>query len=263
MSAGSLISTGAVRNKFFDPTVREFIRDKEIAESMKVGARANETVEQAQERYLRMRKMYGIRNFRSSNKKFTGDQAVSKIQSRYELFASIYEHLQNQGESFARQYTLTYQAIEQRVKDKVEKALDPKYPEEHDEKSLYVGRYISRVEAVRDRIKLKYGSLDITAEQRDEVTKMLIDNDRNFMERHMAMQVATDYISGMSDTAFTELAIRTGVLSKEDLEKTSTRIPPEEAGQNHVVAQLAKDMEQHEDNKTNLSGTTQGDTEGR
>lgn len=263
MSAGSLISTGAVRNKFFDPTVREFIRDKEIAESMKVGARANETVEQAQERYLRMRKMYGIRNFRSSNKKFTGDQAVSKIQSRYELFASIYEHLQNQGESFARQYTLTYQAIEQRVKDKVEKALDSKYPEEHDEKSLYVGRYISRVEAVRDRIKLKYGSLDITAEQRDEVTKMLIDNERNFMERHMAMQVATDYISGMSDTAFTELAIRTGVLSKEDLEKTSTRIPPEEAGQNHVVAQLAKDMEQHEDNKTNLSGTTQGDTEGR
>lgn len=247
MAAGSLMSTGAIRNKFFDPTVREFV-DPNIASSMKIGPRANETIEQAQERYLKMRRMYGIRNFRSSNKKFTGDQAVTNVQARYELFASVYEHLQNQGESFARQYTLTYHAIEQRIRDKVEKALNPDYPEKTEEKSLYFNGYINQVDIVRERIKSKYGSLSITPEQREEIIQKLIATERNFMERHMAMQVATDYISGMSDNAFTELAIRTGVLSKEELEKTTTRIPPEEAADNHVVAQLARDMEQGEVN---------------
>lgn len=244
MSAGSLISTGALRNKFFDPTVREFIRDPKIAASMKIKSRAKESVEEAQERYLRMRRMYGIRNFRSSNKKFTGDQDVSKLKSRYELFASVYEHLQNQGESFARQYTLTYEAIEQRIRDKVDKALDSDYPEKSAEKSLYAKRYSGQVNEIREKMKLKYGSLDLTPEQKEEVIQRLIEREREFMERHMAMQVATDYISGMSDNAFTELAIRTGVLSKEELEKTTTRIPPEEAADNHVVAELARNMEQ-------------------
>ena len=63
------------------------------------------------------------------------------------------------------------------------------------------------------------------------------------MEKLMSIQIATDYISGMSDTAFTELALRTGVLSKEELESTQTRIPPEEAADNHVVSQLAKNMD--------------------
>ena len=65
---------------------------------------------------------------------------------------------------------------------------------------------------------------------------------RENMEKLMSIQIATDYISGMSDTAFTELALRTGVLSKEELESTQTRIPPEEAADNHVVSQLAKNM---------------------
>ena len=262
MSAASLITTGAVRNKFFDPTVREFV-DHDIAASMKVGPRLHENVRQAQERYLAMRKKYGIRNFRSSNKKFTGDQAVSKIQSRYELFASIYEHLQNQGESFARQYTLTYHAIEQRIRDKVSKALNPDYPEKDAEKSLYADRYIGKINHIRDAIKFKYGSLELTPEQQEEVVQNLIEHERQFMERHMAMQVATDYISGMSDNAFTELALRTGVLSKEELEKTTTRIPPHEAAENHIVAQLAKDMEHRPPDNHFSQENPEGNGDGR
>lgn len=258
MSAKSLIDTGAVRNKFFDPTVREFVEDPELLESMIIPRRAGETVEKAHERYLTERRKYGIRNFRSSNKKFTGDQAVSQIQSKYELFASVYEHLQNQGESFARQYVLTYRAIEQRIKDKVEKALDPSYPKERKEKSLYAQEYAKQIEDIRDEIRSIYGEeyLSLTPEQKEEFIKLLIKRERKTMERHMAIQSATDYISGMSDNAFAELAIRTGVLSKEQLEKATTRIPPEEAGDNHIVAQLAKDMEQGESNP-------HGDEDGR
>lgn len=247
MSAESLIETGALRNKFFDPTVREFVKDLKLLKYMKVSRKQNETIEQAQERYLRARKAYGIRNFRSTNKKFTGDAKVSQTQARFELFCNVYEHLQNQGESFATQYTLTYHAIEQRIKDKVAKALEPNYPEITDEKSLYAKKYIQQVESIREKIKSIYGDIfTLTPEQREEFTQNLIEQEREHMEMHMAIQAATDYISGMSDNAFAELAIRTGVLSKEDLEKTSTRISPEEAGDNHVVAQLVKAMEQPE-----------------
>lgn len=264
MSADSLIETGAVRNKFFDPTVRVFVRDPKLLESMKIPLREGETVEQAQERYLSTRRQYGIRNFRSSNKKFTGDQDVSQVKSRYELFSSVYEHLQNQGESFATQYTLTYHAIEQRIRDKVAKALDPTYPETTDEKSLYADQYKQQIFTIREGLKTKFGdSLSLTSEQQEDFIQALIKHERNFMERHMAIQSATDYISGMSDNAFTELAIRTGVLSKEELEKATTRIPPEEAADNHVVAQLAKDMEQQEQIGDGVHTEPHGDEGGR
>ena len=79
----------------------------------------------------------------------------------------------------------------------------------------------------------------------------------------MAMQVATDYISGMSDNAFTELALRTGVLSKEELEKTTTRIPPHEAAENHIVAQLAKDMEHRPPDNHFSQENPEGNGDGR
>lgn len=246
MAARSLVATGAIRNKFFDPTVRDFIKKPELLDAMKVSRRPNETVEQAQERYLRTRRKYGIRNFKSTNKKFTGDANVPKTKARFELFSSVYEHLQNQGESFATQYTLTYHAIEQRIRNKVEKALDPNYPGTAKESSLYADKYTKQVEAIRENLKSKYGdSLSITPEQQEEFIQDLIKQERESMEMHMAIQSATDYISGMSDTAFTELALRTGVMSKEQLEETSTRISAEEAGNNQVIAQYINDITKH------------------
>lgn len=218
---------------------------------MKISQRPGETIEQAQARYMETRRKYGIRNFKSTNKKFTGDAPVSKLQSRYELYLSVYEHLQNQGETFASQYKLTYHAIQKRIEDKVAKALDSKYPEQEKEKSMYASQYTQQIIRIRDKIQDAYGTLDLTSEQKDEIIKKLIATERDDMERHLAIQVATDYISGMSDTAFSELAVRTGVLTKEELENAKTRIPPEEAADNHVVAQLVKNMELVEDADNN------------
>lgn len=243
ISSQSLIDTGAIRNKFFDPSIRKLITDPELLEVMKIQPRDNETIPEAQKRYKRKREEYNIRNFKSLNKKFTGDAQVSQLQARYELYASVYSHVQNQGESFASQYRETYQAVQTRIADKVAKALDSTYPEENTEKSLYKTQYTQQVKTIRAEIESEYGSLDITPEQKEEVISRLVSQERNNMERLMAIQAATDYIAGMSDTAFSELAIRTGVLTREELESTRTRIPPEEAADNHVVAQLAKDME--------------------
>ena len=243
ISSQSLLDTGAIRNKFFDPTVRRFVEQPELLDSMKIHTRPGESVEEAQKRYMATRKEYGIRNFKSSNKKFTGDAQVGELRSRYELYSNVYQHLQNQGESFASQYKLTYHAIQKRIEDKVAKALDPQYPIEDTEKSLFKEQYTHQIDDIRDEISKRYGSLTITPEQRKELISELVANARENMEKLMSIQIATDYISGMSDTAFTELALRTGVLSKEELESTQTRIPPEEAADNHVVSQLAKNMD--------------------
>ena len=51
----------------------------------------------------------------------------------------------------------------------------------------------------------------------DEIIQKRIEQARNNMEEAMAYQLAIDYISGMTDRSFNDLAIRTGYMSYDDL----------------------------------------------
>ena len=53
---------------------------------------------------------------------------------------------------------------------------------------------------------------------RDEIIQKRIEQARNNMEERMAYQLAIDYISGMTDRSFNDLAIRTGYMSYDDLD---------------------------------------------
>lgn len=267
MTAKSLAQTGGIRNKFFDPSVRKFITDPNALKQMKIRPKIGETVTEAQERYLRTRMKYGIRNFRTVPKYTTGQNA-SETQNRFLLFNHAYDHLQNAGESFARTYMTTYTAIETQIRDKMKKALDPEYPEKTEETSLYAEAMHRDVEKIRRVIKFKYRTLDITEEQREDFTRALVARERERMEEKMAIQYAVDYISGMSDDAFNELAIQTGVMDRSTL-IDAERIPPEEAQENRVVNSLIQNMvlpAEDDPNRKTVEGkvSTHGDgAEGR
>lgn len=240
ITAKSLAQTGGIRNKFFDPSIRKFITDPKALEKMKIRPKVGETVAQAQERYLKTRMKYGIRNFRTIPKYTTGPNA-SEVQNRFLLFNHAYDHLQNAGESFARKYMTTYAAIDTQIRDKIKKALDPEYPDKTEETSLYAAEMHRDIEKIRRVIRFRYGTLDISPKDREEFTIALIERERERMEEKMAVQYAVDYISGMSDDAFNELAIRTGFMDRSRL-TDAIRIPPEEAQENRVVNSLIQNM---------------------
>lgn len=246
LCARSLMDTGAIRNKFYDRSIRNLITDKTVLEYMKINIPEGESINDMQERYLSTRMEYNIRNFRTSNKRYTSDGKVTELQARHELYANAYDHVQNEGESFARKFMLTFMAIEPQVRDKVKKALNPNYPEGKDdkEKSIFSDLMIEDVLEIRQRIQDRFGVSEISTEELEQFIQNLIEEERNKMEEKMAIQTSIDYLSGMSDNAFNELAIRTGCLDRKDLEETA-RVTPEQAAQDEILVNLARDMKQN------------------
>lgn len=82
--------------------------------------------------------------------------------------------------------------------------------------------YLERYEEEENRKNQKelltqYGTLEEVKKHRDEIIQDRIEKARNNMEEKMAYQLAIDYISGMTDRSFNDLAIRTGYMSYDDL----------------------------------------------
>lgn len=242
--AKSLIDTGAIRNKFYDRSIRSLMHDKEMLKSMAIKLQEGETIEQKQEKYYATRREYNIRNFKTYNKRYTSSGKVTERQARHEMYANAYDHVQNQGESFARKFMLTFYAVESQIRDKVAKALDTTYPEETKEKSIYREHMEKDVLEVRKQIIDRFGDLVIPEALNDELEVFiqdLIEAERNKMEEKMAIQVSIDYLSGMSDNAFNELAIRTGCLDRRNIDETE-RVSKEDAENDEILANLAKNM---------------------
>lgn len=82
--------------------------------------------------------------------------------------------------------------------------------------------YLERYEEAENRknqndLLTQYGTLEEVKKHRDEIIQTKIEQARNNMEEKMAYQLAIDYISGMTDRSFNDLAIRTGYMSYDDL----------------------------------------------
>lgn len=160
----------------------------------------------------------------------------------------MYEFVQNEGESFAIKYMNTFRAIETQIRMKAEKALDPNYKlstetEPHNFEEFCKAEVDKDIRKIRERFAIEFSeSENVTPEQQERVIKDLIDEERGKMEEKMAIQLSIDYLSGMTDRGFNELAVRTGFMKKEDL-SDKDRVDPKTAFENNAkIKQLAQDM---------------------
>ena len=159
--------------------------------------------------------------------------------------------MQNGEDTFATKYMNTFYAIETQIRNKVQKALDSKYEtkitgQPKDFEQLYRSKVDEDIESIRQKIKAEYGTMDsVTPEQQEKIAQKLIDRERQKMEEKMAIQLSIDYLAGMTDRGFNELAIRTGYMKKEDLK--SDRVDPETAlKENKKVQELSRAMQEDE-----------------
>ncbi len=144
-------------------------------------------------------------------------------------------------ESFTRRVNATRNIIKAEYDGKIEKLDDPDKQERL--ALLLVGRGICKPNQTADTIKQamrsygyleryeeeenrknqsklleQYGTIEEVKKHRDEIIQKRIEQARNNMEEKMAYQLAIDYISGMTDRSFNDLAIRTGYMSYDDLD---------------------------------------------
>ena len=164
------------------------------------------------------------------------------------MFSNVYEYAQNEGELFAIKYMNTFFAIETQIRSKVDKALDAKYQTDTTTVPITAEQFFRNkidfdIEQIRANIQGTYGTIAISPEQKELVIKQLLEKERQKMEEKMAVQLSIDYLAGMTDRGFNELAIQTGYMTKEDLQ--TERVDGNTAlQQNKKVEELSRAMKE-------------------
>lgn len=196
-----LLKSGAIRNKFYDETVRNYIKDENALAYM-------ETRYRPEGEYTSYRKERGIGDLkaytRPSKDKFTGSNQYELMK----LLHNIYTYVQNEDEVFAIRYENTFNAVKTRVRKKIETALTETH--EVNKKHLYRDIVQGQVDEIRQEIMGTYGTIALSPEQKQEFINRKIEEELRTMEQKMALQLATDYLAGMTDKSFLNVAVKTG-----------------------------------------------------
>lgn len=204
--AEGLVKSGAIRNKFYDEAVREHITDEDALAYM-------ETKYRPETEYTSYRKERGIGDLkaytRPSKDKFTGTNQYALMK----LLHNVYSYVQNENEVFAIRYENTFNAVKTRVRRKIETALTETH--KVDKKHLYQEEVQAQVDGIRQEIIDAYGTTELTPEQREELIRRKIEEELKTMEQKMAVQLSTDYLAGMTDKSFIDVAVKTGHLAPE------------------------------------------------
>lgn len=237
----SLIKSGVIANKFYDRSIRKYINDPEALECLEAKYREPEE-------YEKYKQKQHIRDIKTSHKRYTSTTKVEKKSARTELSRNIYEYAQNEGKTFAERYLNTFKAVETQITDKVKKAIDPQYkikitPEPKDFSELYRSEIDRDISKIREMLKKECEDIySISDDKKKKITTKLIKTERKKMEEKMAIQISIDYLAGMTDRGFNELAIRTGCMNRKEL-TDKTRVDQETALQNNEkVKQLSEAM---------------------
>lgn len=242
--AESLVKSGAIRNKFYDNTVRAHIKDKEALAYM-------ETRYRPESDYTSYRKERGIGDLkaytRPSKNKFTGTNQYALMK----LLHNIYSYVQNEDEVFAIRYENTFNAVKTRVRRKIETALTETH--EVNENHLYKDKVQEQVNEIRQEIMDTYGTIDLTSEQKEEFISSKIEEGLKTMEEKMAVQLSTDYLAGMTDKSFVDVAEKTGHLNPEVV-KNSER----GTALSNQVQQLMKKIDDEQKTSTAPSDAGEG-----
>ena len=68
-------------------------------------------------------------------------------------------------------------------------------------------------------IEEKYGTTELTSEQIDEFTELKTVEGLKDLEMKMAIQLASDYLAGMTDRSFVDIAVKTGFIKPDVIKK--------------------------------------------
>lgn len=158
------------------------------------------------------------------------------------LYDGLYSYVQNENEVFALRYENTVNSVKTRVRAKIKMALTNEH--QVDKKHLYREDVQKQVDAYRQEILDVYGTTDLKPEQKEKFINVKIQAELKRMEYKMALQLSSDYLAGMSDRTFIDLAIKTGHLKQESVKKAKKGSTPSGS-----VQKLIKNIQ--EENKDN------------
>ena len=222
MIALDLRKSGVIQNKFYDREIRKFIRNKETLKYLKTTVYVND------DQQIEFKKKTGIKNVNIRANKFTTEGGKrSKRSAKGELCNSAYHYVSDFGKLFARIYENTYFAVEDQILSKIRNTLGRLPQEEAKKRKTHIKFFDEKVkkqeEYFKRQLKEIYGEdLDsITEEQIMEFARPIIDLQRKKMEGKMAVQMAINYLSGMTDKAIITNAMEAGLLNEEDLSKSA------------------------------------------
>lgn len=238
--AESLVKSGAIRNKFYDEDTRKYMKNEEALEYM-------ETRYRPEEQYTSYRKENGIGDLKSyvkpKNGKFTGN----KQHKLMKLYHDLYSYVENENEVFALRYENTFNAVKTRVRGKIETALSKEH--KVDKKHLYREEVQEQVDAYRQKILDIYGTTSLADEQKEEFINREIEAELNNMEYKMALQLSSDYLAGMSDKTFIDLAIKTEHFKQETVENAERGVILSES-----VKKLVNNIDEEKEQKNKNDG---------
>ena len=236
----ALIKSGTIRNKFYDGSIIDIVKekDKEASHYMKTKFKKEEKYEKYKRKIGLIRRSFEAEKYENRKPK--------KIH-RCALKRSVIEFANKKGEMFAIKYLNVFNAIPYTVRENVEFALKGKLEDISMLKDFQMDSYSS----LRNRMIKEYQSIENAEEHKEELIARLIEEERNNMEEKMAIQLSIDYISGMTDRSFNELAIRTGFMTHEQINEARRSNKPSASVQQHIVAlqQQEKEDEKQTDDK--------------
>lgn len=234
----SLVKTGLIRNKFYDPDVINKIENKEILKLMHKQDIEEEKNNQykkeigiIREEKSRIKKVRELMSTRLYSKR-----SLRKIREN-KLYRQIYRHAQGQEERFARTCEDVYFAIPYTVRSMVEKAVRADYkenqylPEEEKAKVYEIRKELAKNFG-------EYGGIAITKDNLENYINERIEKERNQLEYKVATQICIDYIAGKTNEGIKDLISKLGIVSKKELDREDKL---NEEG-DRVVQALAKSL---------------------
>lgn len=270
IAARSLQNTGAIRNKFYDRSIRKQIEPEAL--------RYMNTSEIDEEQYEDEKKRIGLRSIRNNThiqcpvEKYS---ASSEERRKKQFFREVYNFSQKQGSNFATRYNNAFAAIPTTVRKNVEQALEydetftnkvreirrkmlEKYDNDYEkarlhkqefideligqeygtleeitrilERALQPSTYLDEYEEqenkkIQEEILRQYKSIEEARTHIEEIISTRIEEARANMEEIVANQLAIDYISGMTDRSFNDLATKMGYMAHDHFTAKRTKQP--------------------------------------
>ena len=199
-----LIKSGLIRDKFYDSSVKKYITDQDALRYMKTEIREESEYQTYKRKIKTPRRLKRSQRFIEPN---------PTKRHKLELISSVYDYARKQGENFAIKYLNVFNAIPQTVKENVECALEDRIKSND---FLYDFQSDTNNQ-LRKKMIEKYGSIEEARKKKQEFIEELIREEREKMEEKMAIQLSIDYISGMTDRSFNDLAIKTGFMTVEQV----------------------------------------------
>lgn len=225
ITAESLVKSGVIRDKFYDRTIRRYVTDSKALSYMVTPRRDEEEYDKYKERTG-----ISIRNKTSLHGKFT--ESNPKKLHKYSLFKNAYQYARKEGRSFAIKYMNVFEAIPYTVRHNVRCALSNKI----EQKDFLKEYQQENNQRLRNRMIAEYGSIEEAEKKQEEFIAKLIEEERGKMEEKMAAQIAIDYLSGMTDRSFNDLAIRTGYMTYEQVFEAKRDMKASQSVEDHLAA---------------------------